>query len=98
MMSLMHIPPEGLRPLHPTPAFDPVERPAHYANAEIECIDVIREALKEETDPFVGFCRGNAMKYVWRAGKKADKAEDLKKAAWYVRTAAEHLKRTRGEG
>lgn len=32
----------------------------------------------------MGFCIGNAIKYLWRAGEKGDALEDLKKARWYV--------------
>ena len=31
-----------------------------------------------------GFCLGNVIKYVWRAGLKDNTAEDLKKAMWYL--------------
>ena len=35
---------------------------------------------------FIGFCRGNSIKYASRAGKKtgADASEDLKKASFYT--------------
>lgn len=68
-------------------AFDPVSRPEHYASGEIECIDAIRSALGIEG--FIAYCRGNAIKYQWRAGKKGDTAEDLRKAAWYSSKAAD---------
>jgi len=32
----------------------------------------------------MGFCLGNAMKYIWRADLKADAIEDLQKAMWYI--------------
>lgn len=34
----------------------------------------------------LGFCLGNAVKYIQRAGKKPDEPEvvDLKKAIWYI--------------
>jgi hypothetical protein len=64
---------------------DPVEHPAHYTDgpacpacgATIECITVAER---------MGFCLGNAVKYLWRAGKKDPTAEleDLKKARWYL--------------
>jgi hypothetical protein len=43
----------------------------------IECIDVVKHF------PFV---LGNAIKYIWRAGKKSDssKLQDLKKAKKYI--------------
>lgn len=72
--------------------YDNVNRPAHYTAGRIEAIEAIREALGDG-DPFVAYCRGNAMKYLWRAGKKdpAKAAEDLRKAAWYATRAADHL-------
>lgn len=54
-----------------------VDHPAHYAgNAKgIECIDVVEE---------LSFLRGNAIKYLWRAGAKGDLVQDLRKAIWYI--------------
>jgi hypothetical protein len=72
----------------PPPA-DPVERPAHYAEAPIEAIDAIRAALGDEG--FVAYCRGNAVKYLWRAGKKDATGQDLRKAGWYCAMAAHVL-------
>lgn len=58
---------------------DPVNRPAHYTDGKIEVIDYIE-------DKKLGFCLGNAIKYISRAGKKnPDKeVEDLNKAIWYI--------------
>lgn len=61
---------------------DPIN-PSHYKDGEIECIDALREQLGDEN--FMGFCQGNAAKYIWRAGKKGDMKEDIKKAIWYLR-------------
>jgi hypothetical protein len=30
------------------------------------------------------FCKGNALKYLWRSGLKGDAREDLLKARWYI--------------
>lgn len=60
---------------------DAVEHPSHYNAGGIECIDAIRAALTEEE--FVGFCKGNALKYIWRERHKGGK-EDLRKAAVYL--------------
>ena len=51
--------------------------PDHYKNhpSGVECIQI--------TEHF-NFCRGNAIKYLWRAGEKGDVIEDLRKARWYV--------------
>jgi hypothetical protein len=72
---------------------DMVNSPAHYNQSNIECIDAIRAALGEEG--FVAYCRGNAIKYNWRAGHKVSTTgstdsgkEDLQKAAWYSRMAS----------
>jgi hypothetical protein len=65
---------------------DMVNSPSHYNQSNIECIDAIRAALGEEG--FIFYCRGNNIKYNWRAGHKVDTKEDLKKAAWYSRMAA----------
>ena len=54
-----------------------VDHPPHYKANGLEAIDVI-EAFG------LGFCLGNTVKYVLRAGRKGDDVEDLKKAAWYL--------------
>ena len=54
-----------------------VNHPAHYKANGLEAIDVI-EAFG------LGFCLGNTVKYILRAGRKADRVEDLKKARWYL--------------
>ena len=58
---------------------DPVNHPAHYTQGKIECIDFI-------LDKKLGFCRGNAVKYIVRAGLKdpAKEIEDLEKAVFYL--------------
>lgn len=64
---------------------DYVNQPIHY-QGDIECIDAIRSALG--THGFLAFCRGNAIKYAWRAALKGKHDEDMQKAAWYSRMAA----------
>ena len=69
------------------PENDVVNRPAHYTDGNIEVIDFI-------DDKKLGFCLGNVVKYVARAGKKnPDKEiEDLEKAEWYLKHYIEKLK------
>jgi hypothetical protein len=67
---------------------DAVDHPNHYNDGSIECIDAIQAALTEEE--FIGFCKGNAMKYIWREQLKGG-MEDLQKAAWYLNRATEGL-------
>jgi hypothetical protein len=56
---------------------DPVNHPTHYTThpSGIECIQITEH---------MGFCLGNAVKYIWRADLKGNSIEDLKKAVWYI--------------
>lgn len=54
-----------------------VNHPSHYQGNGIEVIDVI-EAFD------LGFCLGNVVKYVLRAGKKDERLQELRKARWYL--------------
>lgn len=69
------------KPARPTgPASRPIaiDHPAYYKQGGIEAIDVI-EAWN------LGFCLGNTVKYIARAGRKtSDDLQDLKKAMWYL--------------
>jgi hypothetical protein len=55
------------------------EQVEHYRKTNIQPIDVI-------ADWDLGFCLGNAIKYIGRAGKKksASEQDDLQKALWYL--------------
>ena len=63
---------------------DNVNHPEHYTSGRTEVIDVIEDYTGVIS--LLGFCRGNAIKYILRAGKKdKDKViEDLEKAVWYL--------------
>lgn len=56
-----------------------VDHPHHYGGKDnpYEAIKVI-EAWE------LGFCLGNTVKYIARAGKKDATIQDLKKARWYL--------------
>lgn len=62
-------------------AADNINHPAHYTAGGIETIDFIRAKLTPEE--FIGYCKGNALKYVSRATHKGG-AEDLRKAGKYL--------------
>lgn len=66
---------------------DPVNHPPHYTYSAVEPIAAI-EAWG------LGFCLGNAVKYISRAGKKdaAKTVEDLEKARWYLDREIARLK------
>lgn len=56
---------------------DFVNHPAHYTQFPVEVIEITEH---------LNFCRGNAVKYICRAGAKDPnkEIEDLKKARWYI--------------
>lgn len=56
---------------------DPVNHPAHYTRNGVELIDIIDS---------LPYCRGAAVKYIYRAGIKdpAKEVEDLRKARWMI--------------
>jgi len=54
-----------------------IDHPRHYTShpSGVECITVVEH---------MGFCIGNAIKYLWRADLKDNALEDLEKAKWYI--------------
>lgn len=62
-------------------ADDQVKAPSHYTKGGIETIDYIRAKLTPEE--FVGYCKGNVIKYVSREADKGGK-QDFEKAAEYI--------------
>ena len=66
---------------------DPVNHPFHYTKGKIEVADFI-------ADQKLNFDRGNAVKYVCRAGSKdpTKEIQDLEKAIWYINHEIKTLK------
>ena len=66
-----------------TPAeWDAVTNVKHYQVFEgIEAIDIIKQVLTPQE--FKGYCKGNALKYRLRAGKKDNVEQDIAKAQRY---------------
>ena len=62
---------------HPVVELDAVNHPRHYTAhpSGVECIQITEH---------MGFCLGNAVKYIWRADEKGRAVEDLRKARWYL--------------
>lgn len=56
---------------------DMVNHPPHYTShpSGIETIQITEH---------MGFCLGNAIKYILRSELKGKKVEDLEKAVWYI--------------
>ena len=59
-------------------ANDPVNHPSHYTFGKFEVIDVLEDWFP--TDPLLW----QVGKYISRAGRKGSRAEDLKKARFYL--------------
>ena len=59
--------------------------PSYYRSDGVECIDYIRKELGDIA--FIGFCRGNAIKYKWRSGLKGNASACIAKAKWYDQMA-----------
>lgn len=76
-----HVSPCAMHSYEDESPHDPVNRPSHYTNGDIECIDAIRAALTDEE--FRGFCKGNNIKYTWRERMKGGN-QDMRKARWYL--------------
>ena len=64
------------------PEEDMVNNPPHYKSGGIETIDFIES--KE-----LNYRLGNVIKYITRADHKGNRAEDLKKALWYLQREIE---------
>lgn len=67
-----------------------VDHPGYYGgeSSAVECIDIVEN---------MNFCRGNAIKYLWRAGGKHNEIEDLYKAKWYIEREISRLERIASE-
>ncbi len=60
---------------------DVVNRPEHYRQGSVECIEAIESSMSREE--FQGYLKGNIEKYVWRYRYK-NGVQDLAKARWYI--------------
>ena len=67
---------------------DIINHPSHYTDGKIEVIEFIE-------DKNLNYHKGNAIKYICRAGKKDPRKEieDLQKAIWYINREIKNLKR-----
>lgn len=65
---------------------DPVNSPSHYTAYPVEVIELTE---------WLNFNKGNAVKYIARAGLKNPETEieDLRKAAWYVNREISRLEK-----
>jgi hypothetical protein len=62
-------------------SFDVVNKPKHYNQGSVECLEAIEASMTKEQ--FIGYLKGNIQKYLWRFEHK-NGIEDLKKAEFYL--------------
>jgi hypothetical protein len=74
---------------------DTVNHPEHYQQCAAETTPIVRllgvsnvqleqEAIEVIEELGLNFRVGNAIKYLWRAGRKGYSTNDLEKARWYI--------------
>ena len=63
------------------------KEPSYYNSNGLSPLEAFKQGLLSE-DELIGFCKGNVIKYIVRAGKKDDALKDIDKAINY----SEHLK------
>lgn len=61
---------------------DGVNKPLHYNQHGIECIQAIEASMSPIE--FQGYLKGNFIKYVWRYTYKEHPLQDLKKGQYYL--------------
>jgi len=85
--SLARLEAEHAEPLDDLDQLLAINHPAHYAEGWSNGAEVI------DITEHLNFNRGNAIKYVARAGRKNPdtEIEDLRKAAWYIDREIERL-------
>lgn len=72
------------------PRFDDVERPQHYNSGKVEAIEAIKASMSHEE--YLGYLKGNTIKYLWRYRYKGKPLQDLNKAQWYLNKLKEEHK------
>lgn len=65
-----------------TKGYDPVNSPEHYNKLDVEAIDLIEMSMT--SNEFLGYLKGNVLKYIIRYRHKGKAAEDLGKCLWYL--------------
>ena len=61
---------------------DAVNSPEHYNMLDIEAINLIEMSMTKEE--FLGYLKGNVLKYIIRYKHKGNASEDLDKGKWYL--------------
>lgn len=75
--------------LCPNNELDNINHPSHYTTGGMEVIDILKAKLTP--DEFKGYCKGNVLKYLFRAEYKGKEKEDYQKAKWYLERLIENV-------
>ena len=67
-----------------------VNHPDHYTSVKVECIEAVQAAMSSVE--YMGYCKGNVMKYLWRYRLKGKPNEDIGKALFYLKEIERILK------
>ena len=73
---------------------DNVNKPKHYTQGKVECIDAIESATLGLVG-IIAVCVANVIKYVWRFALK-NWAEDLDKADYYLQKLRITVRKSNG--
>ena len=73
---------ELLEALTKPAAPDTVNSPEHYNMLDVEAINLIEMSMTKEE--FLGYLKGNVLKYIIRYKHKGNASEDLDKGKWYL--------------
>lgn len=82
-------PKRGRKPAIERVKVDVVNQPPHYTTGGIETIDFIEAKLSR--DEYIGYLKGNVLKYASRLGHKGDAVTDAGKLNWYTTRLARAL-------
>ena len=70
---------------------DDVNKPKHYTQGSIECIDAIDAILEESGGSLPDFYRTQVVKYMWRLPHKGSPKKDALKAEFYLNRLIDSL-------
>ena len=68
---------------------DEIDKPKHYTQGKVECLDAIDSMLEESSR--IDFYRTQIVKYMWRLHDKGCPLKDAKKAQFYLDRLIEKL-------
>jgi hypothetical protein len=74
----------------PTDLYDEQMNGSHYKLGNFEFIQIV-EGMGQQIA--FAWCRLNAMKYLFRAGRKQNTKQDLEKAVWYTNRMISYLEK-----